>query len=192
MTDILLIIIIAIILGLTIRELQMSNPTKKDALRRKINLLVIGVMDSELDVETSWILLRLAEKRLDETTAALKTKRKELEDEKAKTPNDWKKVERLNKESIEMGWTNEKNADKSPKYKGEISALENEVEAYASKISAAVMKREFGKMQLIGLEKLKRRGWAKDFNEFVNQKLKDILTITDRRVREKREGMEAE
>lgn len=178
LTNILLLIIILTVWSLLVKDFMSSRITKKKVLKYKIRDVMTGIRDKEIEIEISWRLLRLAEKKRDKVIELIEQKRLEMEEERAKTPCDMDKVRALNKQVIELGWTGEKKDGKTI-YKGKAQSFDSEAEGFRAKIEKDVMQREYGKMQLAGIKKLEKEGWTsdKDFERFFNEQMPDIAKI---------------
>ncbi len=181
-TNILLAVMLILDLGTFVIYRKNRIPSKGAILADKIKQTQTVICDNEVEVEVSWLLLRQNEERRDAAIALLEKTEKEMIEAKAnsKSKEDWEKVEQLNKKCVELGRTTKKDKTTGkPIYEGRISQLDAEVQGYRSKIEQSVFKREFGKMQLIGLRAMKKQGWAKDFQKFERENLKDLLYFKD-------------
>lgn len=147
---------------------------KRNLLHRKKEVNEGMIFDKEIEIESAWILLRQAEARMEKAKEVLEGYEKEIKEEKEKTPGDWEKIKKLRIKSEKLGYTGKFKDDK-PLYnpKGMICKIENEVEAHHSKITEAVMQREYLKVQLRAIKQLIKKGYAKSFEKFEEIKLRE-------------------
>jgi len=180
-TNILLAVMLILDLSTFVIYRKARVPSKSTILATKIKETQTVIRDQEVDVEVSWLLLRQNETRRDSAIALLEKTEKEMAEAKvaSKSEEEWEKVEELNKKCVELGRTTKKDKTGKQLYEGRIAQLDAEVEGYRAKIEQSVFKREFAKMQLIGLRAMKQRGWAGDFEKFQREKLKDLLYFKD-------------
>jgi hypothetical protein len=168
---------ILFILGIVAFALS-QRLTKRRILKHKKGLIKGMIYDKELEIEAGWILLKAAEKKLEEVKKIIRQNQDEIEKEKVKgKEGDTQKINTLWEVNKKLGCDGfDKNGEPHYLDKGRTAILENEMENHNSKISKSAMEREYLKVQFQAINRLVKKGFVKDFKKFEREGLaKNVL-----------------
>ena len=122
--------------------------TKNKILKQQRILLEGQILQKEVEIDVEWVLLKKAEKEVEELKYHMEKITEEIRVEKEKTPLDLEKIEKLKKENEALGWTSQKDKEGNMRYKGQIGFAWNKVSLHQEQIKRLVRNREIFKSHL--------------------------------------------
>lgn len=133
-----------------------NSYSKKNLVKIEKEITEGMIVKKQIDVDVGWILLRGAEKEKKEMIKKVKENLEEIKVERKREKTDMEKVEKLNAENIDLGWTGNKKNDKEI-YEKKILAADVKVANFYGEIEKAVGEREYLRLRLSAIIKLSEK-----------------------------------